>query len=275
MTGTALRAWTAAQPATAAAPGEARLLLSVVVPVRDEAENIAPLIAEIDRALAAHSPFEVIYVDDGSADDTPRRLAEATLLYPWLRVLRHRQSCGQSAALTTGIRAARAEWIATLDGDGQNDPADIAVLLRALGDGAAADAPALVAGLRRRRRDGIGKRVASRIANFIRSRLLRDDTPDTGCGLKLFRRSAFLALPNFDHMHRFLPALFRRNGGRVRLVEVGHRPRTSGLSKYGNLQRALVGSVDLFGVMWLQRRSRLPVVEGDGEAPSSFSNTGD
>ncbi len=274
MTGTALRAWTAAQPATATAPGEARLTLSVVVPVRDEAENIAPLIAEIDRALAAHSPFEVIYVDDGSADDTPRRLAEAKALYPWLRVLRHRGSCGQSAALTTGIRAARAEWIATLDGDGQNDPADIGVLLRALGDSAAADAPALVAGLRRRRRDGIGKRVASRIANFIRSRLLRDDTPDTGCGLKLFRRSAFLALPNFDHMHRFLPALFRRSGGCVRLVEVGHRPRTSGISKYGNLQRALVGSVDLFGVMWLQRRSRLPVVEGDGDAPPS-SNTGE
>ncbi len=274
MTGTALRAWTAAQPATATAPGQARLTLSVVVPVRDEADNIAPLIAEIDRALAAHSPFEVVYVDDGSADDTPRRLAEAKALYPWLRVLRHRGSCGQSAALTTGIRAARAEWIATLDGDGQNDPADIAVLLRALGDGAAADAPALVAGLRRRRRDGIGKRAASRVANFIRSRLLRDDTPDTGCGLKLFRRSAFLALPNFDHMHRFLPALFRRNGGRVRLVEVGHRPRTSGLSKYGNLQRAFVGIVDLFGVMWLQRRSRLTIVEGDGEAPTS-SNTGD
>ena len=228
----------------------------MVVPVRNEGPNIAPLIEEIEHALAA-VPHEIVYVDDGSTDDTPRRLAEAAFAAPLL-VRRHRASCGQSAAIVTGVRAARGEWIATLDGDGQNDPADIpALLARAQ----AASGLVLTAGHRVRRRDGPVKRLASRAANAIRARLLGDATPDTGCGLKLFRREAFLALPHFDHMHRYLPALFIRAGGSVESVPVNHRPRTRGQSNYGTLDRLWVGIFDLAGVYWLQRRWKRPVVE--------------
>lgn len=231
--------------------------LSVVVPVRDEADNIEPLLAEIHAALGARD-FEVVYVDDGSTDATPARLAAARARHPRLRVIRHRRSAGQSAGLLTGIRAAHGMWIATLDGDGQNDPADIpALLARAQ----SADAPALVAGLRARRRDTALKRVSSRIANGVRGRLLGDRTPDTGCGLKVFRRETFLRLPAFDHMHRFLPALVQRDGGRVENVPVNHRPRAAGRSKYGVMNRLWVGIVDLFGVMWLQRRAQRPEIE--------------
>jgi dolichol-phosphate mannosyltransferase len=234
--------------------------LSVVIPVRNEAENILPLLAEIHAALEGGGEFEVVYVDDGSSDATPARLAEALKAHPRLRVLAHAEGCGQSAALVTGFRAARAEWIATLDGDGQNDPADIPKLL-AVREGAGRPANLqLIAGYRKKRQDTWLKRFSSRVANGVRSRLLGDATPDTGCGLKLILRSAVLELPVFDHMHRFLPALIQRNGGATLSVEVNHRPRTRGTSNYGMFDRLWVGLVDLFGVMWLKRRVRHPVV---------------
>ena len=233
--------------------------LSVVIPVRNEAENILPLLAEIYTALTGRE-FEVVYVDDGSTDETSKCLAGAQSTYPGLRVLAHTESCGQSAALMTGFRAARGEWIATLDGDGQNDPADIPKLL-AVRDVAGQPANLqLVAGYRKKRQDTWLKRFSSRVANGVRSRLLGDATPDTGCGLKLILRSAVLELPVFDHMHRFLPALVQRNGGATVSVEVNHRPRTRGVSNYGMFDRLWVGIVDLFGVMWLQRRVRKPQV---------------
>ena len=244
------------------------MLLSIVVPVRNEQDNVLPLIEEIHAALQGGAEFEVVYVDDGSTDATPARLAEAMVRYPRLRVLSHRDSCGQSTALLTGFRAARGEWIATLDGDGQNDPADIPKLI-ATRDAATSANLQLVAGYRRKRQDNWLKRVSSRIANGVRSRLLGDATPDTGCGLKLIRRSVCLELPYFDHMHRFLPALVQRNGGATISVEVNHRPRTRGVSNYGMFDRLWVGIVDLFGVMWLQRRARRPQVSErrrDGQA---------
>jgi len=235
-------------------------LLSVVVPVKNEAPNIAPLIAEIRAALTGIA-FEIVYVDDGSTDATPAALAQAASQAP-LTHRRHRASCGQSAAILTGVRAATATWIATLDGDGQNDPADIPALL------ARAEAEpglVLIAGHRTHRKDSAVKRLSSRFANRVRAAALRDATPDTGCGLKLFRRDAFLELPAFDHMHRFLPALFIRAGGRVISVPVNHRPRTRGKSNYGTIDRALVGIIDLLGVAWLQRRGSRPVVEIPGD----------
>lgn len=232
--------------------------LSVVIPVRNEAENIPPLLAEIHSALEGRGEYEVVYVDDGSIDATPKVLAEAQARYPRLRVLAHAESCGQSAALVTGFRAARGEWIATLDGDGQNDPADIPKLIAARDEAGRPANLQLVAGYRKKRQDTWLKRVSSRVANGVRSRLLGDATPDTGCGLKLILRSAVLELPVFDHMHRFLPALIQRNGGATLSVEVNHRPRTRGTSNYGMFDRLWVGIVDLFGVMWLQRRVRRP-----------------
>lgn len=238
--------------------------LAVVVPVRDEADNILPLLAEIDAALKDVCVFEVVYVDDGSTDATPERLREAKALYPYLRVIRHRASCGQSRALVTGIKAASAPVIATLDGDGQNDPADIPALLRRLREEPAERRDGLlVAGWRHKRRDTWRRRISSRIANRVRSGLLGDSTPDTGCGLKLFTREAFLDMPRFDHMHRFLPALMIRQGGRAVSVPVNHRPRQRGQSKYGVWDRLWVGIVDLFGVMWLKARASLPVIERD------------
>jgi len=230
--------------------------LSVVVPVRNEAENIAPLVTEIEAALDGLVSYEIIYVDDGSTDATE---AELRRFGSRLRLLRHARSCGQSAAIRTGVRAARAEWIATLDGDGQNDPADLPHLWRLTQD-APANPPLLIAGHRRNRQDRWSKRIASRIANRIRARLLGDATPDTGCGLKLFPRALFLELPDFDHMHRFLPALVLRAGGTVLSVPVNHRPRGGGVSNYGVLDRLGVGIVDLFGVLWLQRRGARPVL---------------
>jgi glycosyltransferase involved in cell wall biosynthesis len=227
---------------------------SIVVPVRNEQDNILPLLAEIHAALE-RSEFEVLCVDDGSSDASAQRLAEAMKAYPRLRVLSHRVSCGQSAALMTGFRAARGEWIATLDGDGQNDPADLPRLIEARDRSALANLQ-LVTGYRKKRQDNWLKRFSSRVANGVRSRLLGDATPDTGCGLKLIARRACLELPFFDHMHRFLPALVQRNGGATVSVEVNHRPRTRGVSNYGVLDRLWVGIVDLFGVMWLKRRGK-------------------
>jgi len=232
--------------------------LSVVIPAHDEAENVGPLLAEIGAAMrfAGAPSYEVVLVDDGSSDGTGSRAEAAAKAVALLRVVRHPSPAGQSFATVTGVRAAAGRWIATLDGDGQNDPADIPRLLAARDAQAASPegGPLLLAGYRKARRDSWLKRVSSRVANGVRGRLLGDRTPDTGCGLKLFEREAFLALPHFDHLHRFLPALFIRAGGRVVSVEVGHRPRTRGRSHYGLFNRLWVGIVDMFGVMWLIKR---------------------
>ena len=230
--------------------------ISVVVPVCNEAENVAPLAREIAAALRGRVAFEMIFVDDGSTDDTAERVRAARADgLPELRLLRHSFRSGQSAAVHSGVKAARAPWIATLDGDGQNDPADLPKFLVARSDPANADV-LLIMGNRVTRRDTWLRRLSSRIANGVRGGLLGDGTPDTGCGIKLFAREVFLELPAFDHMHRFLPALFQRAGHRVVSVPVGHRPRTRGRSKYGLHNRLWVGIVDLFGVMWLKARFR-------------------
>ncbi len=239
-------------------------VLSVVVPVRNEEANIQPLIAEIRAALAGigheGGDHEIVYVDDGSTDGTAAQLLTAQATLPGVLVLRrHRRSCGQSAAVVTGVRAARGTWIVTLDGDGQNDPADIPALFARAQAGPGG--LLLVAGHRTRRRDSWTKRQSSRVANRVRAALLHDATPDTGCGLKVFRRAAFLELPCFDHMHRYLPALFIRAGGQVVSVPVNHRPRTQGRSNYGTLDRLWVGLFDLVGVAWLQRRWKRPDIE--------------
>jgi dolichol-phosphate mannosyltransferase len=232
--------------------------LSIVIPVRNEAENIAPLVAEIRAALDGLMAYEIVYVDDGSSDATSSTVTGLRREFAALRLVRHARSCGQSAAIRTGIKAAQAPWIATLDGDGQNDPADIPRLWTMARE--AADPRLLIAGQRTKRRDSWMKRVSSRIANAVRSRLLGDATPDTGCGLKLFRRDLFLDLPYFDHMHRFLPALVLREGGRTVSVPVNHRPRARGTSNYGTLDRLAVAFADLLGVIWLKRRARRPEV---------------
>jgi len=232
------------------------LLLSVVVPVLNEQDNIAPLVEEIRAALAPVCDYEIVYVDDGSTDRTPDVLAGLRPRVPELRVVRHNRRAGQSAALRSGATAARGRLIATLDGDRQNDPADIPGLLAAWREAAAAGtAPVMVTGHRVNRRDTWARRRASRAANAIRRSLLGDDNPDTGCSLKLYERALYLRLPYFDHMHRYLPALAQREGAQVAVVPVNHRPRESGTSKYGNLGRALVGIPDLLGVIWLLRRA--------------------
>lgn len=238
--------------------------LSVVVPVHNEIDNLESLIGEITQALTPLGDYEIVYVDDGSTDGTLEKLRALKASVAALRVLRHVRCCGQSTALRTGILAARGAWIATLDGDGQNDPADIPRLLEALDQLGGETGRGMVAGYRRKRKDTGWRRFSSRIANAVRGGLLRDNTPDTGCGLKVFSRALFLELPYFDHMHRFLPALTQRAGAPVVSVEVNHRPRLSGVSKYGTWHRLWVGIVDLFGVMWLQRRARVPQVEEQG-----------
>lgn len=233
--------------------------LSVVVPVFNERDNTAPLVHEIVAALRGVVPFEILYVDDHSRDDTLVTLQALKAQVPELRVLQHQTQSGQSTAIRTGVKAARAPWIATLDGDGQNDPADLPKLLRARDAG---DSQVkLYAGWRVDRKDSGSKRWASRYANAIRARMLHDDTPDTGCGTKLFERDAFLDLPYFDHMHRYLPALMQRAGWKTISVPVNHRPRGAGVSKYNNLQRALVGIRDLRGVAWLIARSKRTAVK--------------
>lgn len=239
---------------------------SVVVPVRNEADNISPLIAELKTVMTALQPYEIVIVDDGSDDATPEVLRDQARACPELRVIRHRSSAGQSAAITTGVNEARAGIIITLDGDGQNDPADIPALLDRFRE---ADNPdlLLVTGERQKRWDSLLKRLSSRVANAVRGTLLGDHTPDTGCGLKVFSRPAYLAMPGFDHMHRFLPALMLCQGGHVLSVPVNHRARQHGVTKYGVFDRLGVGIVDLFGVMWLQRRPGTPVpgnAEGSG-----------
>ncbi len=232
--------------------------LSVVVPAFNEAGNLPGLVDEVVAALRGQASFELIVVDDHSTDDTVAVLKAARARHPELRALIHDRRSGQSTALRTGIRAARGAWIATLDGDGQNDPADLPRLL-AVRDAGPSDVK-LYAGWRVHRQDSGSKKWASKWANAIRSRLLRDATPDTGCGCgtKLFERDAFLDLPWFDHMHRYLPALMQRAGWRTVSVPVNHRPRGAGQSKYTNLGRALVGIRDLMGVAWLIKRNQTP-----------------
>ncbi len=230
--------------------------ISVVIPARNEAENIGSLVDGIVAALQDAPDFEIIVVDDGSTDATADAVRAHGAADARIRVLRHPRSAGQSAAVHSGVRAAKGRLVCTLDGDGQNPPEEVPRLLAPL---LAPDAPAklaLVAGQRVGRQDTLSKKLASRFANRLRGALLKDGTRDTGCGLKAFRREAFLALPYFDHMHRYLPALFKRDGWEIAHVDVSHRARGGGRSNYSNFQRALVGVVDLLGVMWLIRRRK-------------------
>jgi dolichol-phosphate mannosyltransferase len=236
--------------------------VSIVVPVHNEAENIPVLAEEIAAALKGRR-FEVIFVNDGSSDGTGSMLQKLGKAQPWLRQIKHARSCGQSAAVRSGVRAARAPIVVTLDGDGQNDPAFISKLLTVLE--AAPAKVGLVNGQRLKRKGGF-KRLQSTIANGVRSAVLRDDTRDTGCGLKAFRRDIYLALPYFDALHRFTPALVKREGYEVAYVEVVDRPRAHGKSHYGMWNRLWIGLIDLAGVFWMiRRRRRVPEVT---EVPS-------
>jgi dolichol-phosphate mannosyltransferase len=230
--------------------------LSVVVPLKNEAENVGFVTQGILAACGPLAPFELVYVDDGSTDATAAEVLALAARHPQVRLVRHAASAGQSAAIHSGVLAARGRAICTLDGDGQNPPAEIAKLVARLEDRRFPDGVGLIAGQRVGRQDTASKRLASKAANDLRSRLLQDNTRDTGCGLKLFPREVFLALPYFDHMHRYLPALVARDGWRTLHVDVGHAPRHAGRSNYANLSRALVGIYDLFGVMWLIRRRK-------------------
>ena len=228
--------------------------VSIVVPVRNEAENIGPLIAEIAAALDGRWKYEIIYVDDGSTDATAERIAAIVKQRENLRQIRHATSSGQSAAVRSGVRAARGAIVATLDGDGQNNPAFLPDLISAVENGG--ERVGLVAGQRVGRKDTGFKKIQSRIANGVRNGILRDGTRDTGCGLKAFRREVFLMMPYFDGLHRFLPALVRREGYDIGYVEVTDRPRRSGVSNYGFFDRLWIGIMDLAGVWWLIRRKK-------------------
>ena len=233
--------------------------VSVVVPVRNEAGNVAPLVAEIAAALEGRWRYEVVYVNDGSSDGTEAELRLLKAQHPWLRSLRHAQSCGQSAALRSGVAAARAPIVVTLDGDGQNDPAFLPELIEAFQSGA--PRVGLVAGQRVGRKATGFKKLQSRVANGVRGAILRDGTRDTGCGLKAFQRDMFMSLPYFDGLHRFLPALVKREGYEIGYVDVVDRQRLHGVSNYGFWDRLWIGIMDLFGVWWLiRRRKRVPEI---------------
>jgi dolichol-phosphate mannosyltransferase len=236
------------------------IALSVVVPVKDEAQNVVPLAREIAAVVGQDSSVEIIFVDDGSGDETLGSLLKLKSEMPMLRVIRHSGNGGQSRALRSGVRAARAGIVVTLDGDGQNDPADIPKVLAPFHAEPDTARTAMVSGVRVKRRDNFAKRIASRLANRFRGWMLNDGAVDVGCGLKAFRRDAYLALPYFDHMHRYLAALMVREGYEVRFVDVGHRPRIHGTSKYGVWDRLVVGVEDIRGVLWLKKRYR-PGVE--------------
>ncbi len=233
--------------------------LSVIVPVHNEQDNVVPLLEEITASLAPLGRrFEVVFVDDCSSDETLHVLTEAQRRFAMLRVISHERNCGQSSAIRTGVKAARGRLIATLDGDGQNDPADIPRLWHRYLELEPAINLGMVGGCRRKRRDSFVKRAASRVGNTIRRWILQDEASDVGCGLKVFARETFLDLPYFDHMHRYMPALMQRQGRSVVFVDVNHRPRASGRSNYGVLDRLWVSLGDLIGVVWLRRRCRLP-----------------
>lgn len=243
---------------TIRSPAAGSALITVIVPCRDEAGNLPVLIEEIGAALGGHR-FEVIVVDDGSSDASGTVLADLAKTRPWLRHVRHKKSCGQSAAVRTGLLAAKGDFVATIDGDGQNDPIYLTQLVDRLIDGG--DAIGIVAGQRQKRTDSGLKRIASRFANRLRGAILKDGTADSGCGLKALRREVFLLLPYFDGWHRYLPALVIREGYQVAHIDVVDRKRRHGASKYGILDRGLVGILDLFGVWWLRRRrKRIPEV---------------
>ena len=231
--------------------------LAVIVPVYNESENVMSLAEEIAAALAG-TAFEMIFINDASSDDTEDVLKSIKPRFSSLRILSHRENAGQSRAVRTGVLAAKAPIIATLDGDGQNDPADIPALYKQL---IREDAPAdlaMVGGRRAKRQDSVAKKIGSRFGNGIRKRLLKDQADDTGCGLKLFYREAFLSLPYFDHIHRYIPALMLREGYEIEFADVNHRHRQHGVSKYTNFGRLMVSVADLRGVMWLNRRARNP-----------------
>ena len=242
--------------------GPAAPAVSIVVPVRNEADNIAPLVAEIVAALDGRWIYEIVYVNDGSTDATAERLAALASAHPQLRRIRHERSSGQSAAVRTGVRFARGAIVATLDGDGQNNPLFLRDLIGALENGGAR--VGLVAGQRVGRKDTGFKKLQSRVANRVRNMILQDGTRDTGCGLKAFRREVFLSLPYFDGLHRFLPALVRREGFDIAYIDVIDRPRHAGVSNYGFFDRLWIGIMDLAGVWWLIRRKKsTPVATED------------
>ncbi len=230
--------------------------LSVVIPAKDEKENIAKLVEEIFAALNEIASFEVIYVDDGSTDGTFDEIVRLKKDgYAALKVIKHAYSVGQSTAILTGVKAARGDLIVTLDADGQNDPADIPALLMQARK-CSVGCHFCIAGYRRNRKDTKWKRFQSRLANKVRAKILHDGTPDTGCGLKIIPAKTFRQLPYFDHMHRYLPALIIRLGGEIIVVEVNHRDREAGVSKYNMWNRLWVGVVDMFAVRWLQKRTK-------------------
>lgn len=233
-----------------------RPALSVVVPLHNEAQNVRPLVGETSAALAGKVHYEIVLVDDASTDETATRCRDLARDFPAVRLLRHQKRSGQSTALWNGVAAARAPWVGLLDGDLQNDPADLPVMLARRDQEADGLPLAMIVGHRINRHDSLVRRLSSRIANGVRSRILHDATPDTGCGIKLVSRDVYRSLPYFDHMHRFLPALVQQAGGRVLSVPVRHRPRLHGDSKYGISNRLWVGLVDLAGVAWLARRNR-------------------
>lgn len=230
--------------------------LTLVIPVNNEAENIVPVVDEVIASFGDILAYEVVFVDDGSDDGTADQIRQAARGRPFVRLVSHAQRSGKSNGLITGARAARAPWVATMDGDGQNDPADVLKLYQAAREESGrSDTPVILAGARRKRRDTWLKRISSRVANRVRARLLHDDTPDTACGLKVFRRDDYLRLPRFENMHRFLPALFVMHGGHTRSVPVADRPRAAGTSKYGFHNRLWIGISDLLWVRKLRQRA--------------------
>ncbi len=237
-------------------PREREPELTLVIPVNNEAENIGPVVDEVIASFGDILAYEVVFVDDGSDDGTDEQIRQAAHDRPFVRLVCHARRSGKSNGLITGVRAARAHWVATMDGDGQNDPADVLRLFEAAREESArSDGPVILAGARRKRRDTWLKRISSRVANRVRARLLNDDTPDTACGLKVFRRDDYLRLPRFENMHRFLPALFVMHGGRTRSVPVADRPRAAGESKYGFHNRLWIGISDLLWVRKLRQRA--------------------
>lgn len=235
--------------------------ISVVIPAKNEADNVLPLVDEIVAALVSYNSFEIIYVDDGSTDETASRILDAQSKYPQLvRLIQHSFSVGQSTSVSTGVSKASGNMIVTLDADGQNNPADIPNLL-SITSSFDSSSHFCIAGFRKARKDTAWKRFQSRIANKVRASLLKDDTPDTGCGLKVFPRHTFLQLPYFDHMHRYIPALVKRLDGSIKVVEVSHRDRQHGESKYGMWGRLFAGLIDMLGVIWLQKRAKVPQVK--------------
>ncbi len=245
----------------AASPAEDAPLVSVLIPAKNETGNIGALAAEIVAALQPACAFEIVLVDDGSDDATGDEfLQRCEALGAAAQLIRHERSVGQSTALMTAARHARGRYLITIDGDGQNDPADMPALLRVAQEAEAQGAHFCIAGFRHQRQDTEWKKFQSRIANAVRQKILNDQVPDTGCGLKLIPRATWLQLPYFDHMHRYLPALVLRLGGHIRVVPVNHRQRQAGVSKYNAWNRLWVGLVDMAGVMWLIRRGKRPVI---------------